>query len=81
MKQFQVKVTVIPAEGLHNSLSYLHDSHISTDSNYLKNDEGPAESNISGHNLWRLVIRSCLKKVGVRPVTFLNWFDKWATLL
>jgi hypothetical protein len=22
-----------------------------------------------------------LKKVGVKPVTFLNWLDKWATLL
>ena len=22
-----------------------------------------------------------LKKLGVSPVTFLNWFDRWATLL
>ena len=43
-KQFQVKVAVIMAEGLHNSLSYLHDSHISTDWNYSKNDEAPTKA-------------------------------------
>ncbi|MDB5017893.1 MAG: hypothetical protein JWQ84_2725 [Mucilaginibacter sp.] len=29
----------------------------------------------------KLLCSRCLKKEGVTPVTFLNWVDKWATLL
>ena len=45
---------------------------------------GISEKNYIFHTFSR-VLRffcfSCLKKVGVSPVIFLNWVERWATLL